>query len=147
MANGNGESPPWEAKRNASAKSIFRRFLPWLIGLALVAAVAMGLKPKPIEVETGTVARAPLTVRIAEEGKTRIRNRYVVAAPLGGRMRRVPMKAGDDVKAGETVLTVIEPVVAPLLDPRARLLAETIVSTREAARNRLWTGSRKKCGS
>lgn len=136
MANGNGDTPPWEGKRNGSAKSVFRRFLPWLIGLALVAAVAMGLKPKPVEVETGTVARAPLTVRISEEGKTRIRNRYVVASPLAGRMRRVPLKAGDDVKAGETVLTAIEPVVAPLLDPRAKLLAQTIVATREAARSR-----------
>ncbi|MCW1922020.1 HlyD family efflux transporter periplasmic adaptor subunit [Luteolibacter arcticus] len=136
MSNGNGETPPWEGKRSGSAKSLLRRLVPWLIGGALVAVVAMGLKPKPVEVETGTVARAPLTVRISEEGKTRIRNRYVVAAPLAGRMRRVHFKAGDEVKAGETLLTAIEPVAAPLLDPRAKALAEAIVATREAARSR-----------
>ena len=136
MSNGKGDTPPWEGKRNGSAKSLLRRSIPWLIGAALVAAVAMGLKSKPIEVETGVVTRAPLTVRVSEEGKTRIRNRYVVAAPLAGRMRRVPFKPGDEVKAGETVLTAIEPVAAPLLDPRAKALAEAIVATREAARNR-----------
>jgi len=136
MSNGNGDTPPWEGKRNKSAKGLLRRLIPWLIGGALVAVVAMGLKPKPVEVETGVVARAPLTVRVSEEGKTRIRNRYVVAAPLAGRMRRVPFKPGDEVKAGETVLTAIEPVAAPLLDPRAKALAEAVVATREAARSR-----------
>lgn len=136
MSNGNGDTPPWEGKRNSSAKGLLRRLIPWLIGAALVAVVAMGLKPKPVEVETGVVAHAPLTVRVSEEGKTRIRNRYVVAAPLAGRMRRVPFKPGDEVKAGETVLTSIEPVAAPLLDPRAKALAEAILATRDAARSR-----------
>lgn len=131
-ADANADTPPWEAKHRVTAKGLLRRFVPWLIGLALVAAVAMGLKPKPVEVETGVVARAPLTVRVSEEGKTRIRNRYVVAAPVNGRMRRVPLKAGDAVKAGETLLTAIEPVASPLLDPRAKLLAEAIVSSRQA---------------
>jgi HlyD family secretion protein len=126
------EAPPWEGAQRVSAAGLLRRFLPWAIGLALVAAVALGLKEKPLEVETGVVARAPLTVHVAEEGKTRIRNRYLVAAPLAGRMRRVPLKAGDEVKAGATVLTAIEPVAAPLLDPRAKLLAEAIVASREA---------------
>lgn len=132
----NGDTPPWEGKRNASAKRLLRRVLPWIIGAGLVALVALGFRAKPVEVETGKVVRAPLTVRVSEEGKTRIRNRYVVAAPVAGKMRRVPFKPGDEVKAGGTVLTTIEPVVAPLLDPRAKLLAETVVTTREAARSR-----------
>ena len=126
------DTPPWDGKQRVTAKSVLRRAVPWVIGLGLVAAVGMGLKPKPVEVETGLVARAPLTVRVSEEGKTRIRNRYVVAAPVNGRMRRVPLKAGDAVKAGETLLTAIEPVASPLLDPRAKLLAEAIVSSRQA---------------
>ena len=136
MSDGKSDTPPWEGKRNGSAKSLLRRLIPWLIVGALVALVAMGLKAKPVEVEIGVVARAPLTVRVSEEGKTRVRNRYVVAAPLAGRMRRVPFKAGDEVKAGETVLTAIEPVAAPLLDPRAKALAEAILATRDAARSR-----------
>lgn len=125
---------PWETKRNPSGKQFIRRSLPWLGGLLLVALIAWGLWPKPVVIETGVVARGPLTVRVSEEGKTRVRNRYVVAAPVAGKMRRVPLKPGDEVKAGETLLTSIEPAVTPLLDPRARAQAEAVVSMREASR-------------
>ncbi len=124
---------PWETKRGPNGKNL-RRFLPWLGLLALVALVAWGLWPKPVVIETGVVARGPLTVRVSEEGKTRVRNRYVVAAPVAGKMRRVALKPGDDVKAGETILTAIEPVAPPLLDPRARAQAEAVVSMHEASR-------------
>ena len=133
LENSNG-SAPWDAKRNPTGKHLVRRSLPWLLGLAIVALIAWGLLPKPVIIETGTVMRGALTVRVSEEGKTRVRNRYVVAAPVAGRMRRVQLKPGDVVKAGETILTTIEPVVAPLLDPRARAQAEAIVSMREASR-------------
>ncbi|MEO7097954.1 MAG: HlyD family efflux transporter periplasmic adaptor subunit [Luteolibacter sp.] len=132
-ANSNG-SAPWDAKRNPTGKHLIRRSIPWVGGLALLSLVAWGLWPKPVIIETGVVARGPLTVRVSEEGKTRVRNRYVVAAPVAGKMRRVPLKPGDEVKAGETLLTTIEPVVAPLLDPRARAQADAVVSMREASR-------------
>ena len=125
---------PWETKRNPSGKHLLRRSLPWLGGLLLVALIVWGLWPKPVVIETGVVARGPLTVRVSEEGKTRVRNRYIVAAPVAGKMRRVPLKPGDEVKAGETLLTAIEPAVTPLLDPRARAQAEAVVSMREASR-------------
>ena len=138
MANKTSSPPagpaPWDAKRPASGKNILRRLLPWLGLVALLALIAWGLWPKPVLVETGEVIRGPLTVRVSEEGKTRVRNRYVVAAPVAGKMQRVPLKPGDPVEAGKTVITTIEPVVAPLLDPRARLQAEAAVSMHEAAR-------------
>lgn len=137
MANGTPEtSAPWDAKGPTSGRHLVRRSLPWLGLLALLLLIAWGLWPKPVPVETGVVARMPLTVHVSEEGKTRIRNRYVVAAPAAGRMRRVPLKPGDPVEAGKTPLTVIEPVVAPLLDPRARKQAEAVVSMHEASRKR-----------
>jgi HlyD family secretion protein len=91
---------PWETKRNPSGGHLIRRSLPWLGGFLLLGLIAWGLWPKPIVIETGTVARGPLTVRVSEEGKTRVRNRYVVAAPVAGKMRRVPLKPGNEVKAG-----------------------------------------------
>jgi HlyD family secretion protein len=127
-------SAPWETKRVPTGKHLIRRLLPWLLGLGILAIIGWGLSPKPIEIETGVVARSPLTVRVSEEGKTRIRNRYIVAAPVAGKMRRVPLKPGDEVKAGETLLTEIEPMATPLLDPRARVQAEAVVSMKEAAR-------------
>ncbi|MGL4401822.1 MAG: efflux RND transporter periplasmic adaptor subunit [Luteolibacter sp.] len=125
---------PWEIKRGPNDNHLARRSLPWLGGLLILGLIVWGLWPKPVIIETGTVARGPLTVRVSEEGKTRVRNRYVVAAPVAGKMRRVPLKPGDEVKAGETILTAIEPVVAPLLDPRARVQAEAVVSMHEANR-------------
>jgi HlyD family secretion protein len=87
-------------------------------------------------VETGVVARQPLTVHVSEEGKTRVRNRYIVAAPVAGKMQRVLLKPGDAVEAGKTPLTRIEPASAPLLDSRARVQAEAVVSMHETSRKR-----------
>jgi HlyD family secretion protein len=126
--------PPWETPRNPAGKNLVRRALPWLGGLGLVALIIWGLWPKPVLIETGTAARGPLTVRVSEEGKTRVRNRFIVAAPVAGKMRRVALKPGDEVTAGETLLTTIEPAASPLLDPRARAQAEAIVSMQEASR-------------
>lgn len=134
-ADSSSQSPPWEA-RNARPKrgQMLRRLLLWMFLLALAAAIAYGLMPKPIEVEVGVVARGPLTVSVVEEGKTRIRNRYIVSSPVAGQMRRVTLKAGDEVKANETVITVIEPTLAPLLDARSKAQAEASVSAADAAR-------------
>ena len=76
-----------------------------------------------MEVEVGVVSEGPLTVYVSEEGKTRVRNRYIVAAPVGGSMQRVTLKPGDKVESGKTVLTRIEPAISPLLDTRARMQA------------------------
>ena len=127
---------PWATKREPGSRHLVRRLLPWLGAAALLALIVWGLSPKPVVVETGTVARGPLTVHVAEEGKTRIRNRYVVAAPVAGNMRRVTLNPGDPVEAGATVLTAIDPAPAPLLDPRARVQAEAVVSQIEASRQR-----------
>lgn len=130
-----GEAP-WASRRDPSGKHLLRRSVPWVLGMLLLALIAWGLWPKPIVVETGVVARGPLTVRVSEEGKTRIRNRYIVAAPAAGKMRRVPLKPGDAVEAGKTPITFIEPVAPPLLDPRARTQAEAVVAMQEASRKR-----------
>lgn len=126
---------PWDSKKNETPKHHLRRSLPWLALAALVTLIVWGLQPKPVLVETGHVTRGPLTVRITEEGKTRVKNRYVVAAPVAGIMRRVALKAGDEVTADSAVLTTIESVAAPLLDPRAVMQAEAAISLREASRS------------
>jgi HlyD family secretion protein len=125
---------PWEIKRDPSGKHLLRRSVPWIGVILLAALILWGLWPKPIVIETAAASRGPLTVRLSEEGKTRVRNRYIVAAPLAGKMRRVMLKPGDAVKADETILTVIEPAATPLLDPRLRTQTEASIATRQAAR-------------
>jgi HlyD family secretion protein len=129
-------TPPWEAKKKTAPRGVLRKLLLWSLGIGFLALAGYGLKPKPIPVETAVVARGPLTVHVVEEGKTRIRNRYIVAAPVAGNMRRVTLKAGDEVKAGETLLTVIEPGLAPLLDARTQAQTEARIQGAEAARSR-----------
>ena len=127
---------PWASGPTPGSRHLLRRSLPWLVLALLVSLVVWGLWPKPVMVETGVIARSPLTVRVSEEGKTRIRNRYVVAAPVGGMMQRVVMRPGDEVKANETVITRIVPQTAPLIDPRARIQAQEAVSMHKANRKR-----------
>ncbi len=103
-----------------------------MLAAGVIALIAYGMRPQPVEVEVAALSRGPLTVHITEEGKTRIRNRYVVAAPVAGQMRRVSLRPGDAVEAGKTVLTAIEPGLSPLLDPRAKAQAEARVQAAEA---------------
>jgi HlyD family secretion protein len=98
-----------------------------VLGSAVLALVFSSLLPKPIAVETSLVTRGPLAVTVVEEGRTRIRNRYVVSANIAGFLQRVPVRAGDPVVAGQTVLATIRAASASFLDPRARAQAEAAV--------------------
>ena len=86
----------------------------------------------PLRVESALVGRGPLRVTVAGEGKTRVRERYQVLAPLGGRMARITLRPGDRVEK-DAVVTVIDPVAPPLLDVRTRAEAEARVRTAEAS--------------
>ncbi|MEA3208172.1 MAG: HlyD family secretion protein [Chthoniobacter sp.] len=110
----------------------WRKLLPYVIGAVLVLGIIAGLRPKPIEVETATVITGPLTVSVLEEGKTRIRHRYVISPPISGFLNRVELRAGDRIAAGETVLATIQPQLPSFLDPRARAETEARVRGAEA---------------
>lgn len=112
----------------------WRKIALYLAGAVLAAFIITGLLPKPIEVDTATVTRGPLTVSVLEEGKTRIRNRYVVSPPVAGFLQRVPVRAGDPVEAGKTLLAVIQAAPSSFLDPRAKAQADAAVRSAEAAR-------------
>jgi HlyD family secretion protein len=90
----------------------------------LAGLIVAGLWPKPVPIETAIASVGPLRVTVNEEGKTRIRQRYVISAPVTGQLRRIPFKAGEEVRAGETVLATIDPLSPSLLDERARTAAE-----------------------
>jgi HlyD family secretion protein len=93
-------------------------------GLVLAGALVYLFLPAAVEVDVAAVARGPLLVTVDREGMTRVRERYVVSAPLAGRLRRIDLHPGDLVKESETVLAVIEPADPSLLDARARAEAE-----------------------
>jgi HlyD family secretion protein len=126
-------SPPSSAPRKP-ARSGWRRRLPLLGAVLLVALIVIGLWPRPVPVEVATVTRGPLVVTVDEEGMTRVKNRYIVSAPVSGQLRRIDWKAGAVVEAGKTVLAVLEPSGADFLDARTQAQAEARVRAAEAAR-------------
>lgn len=107
----------------------------WVIAVALVVAVGigMGLRPQPVPVETVAVKTGPLRVTVEEEGKTRLRSRYVISAPVAGYVRRLDWKAGDLVKAGQRI-AMIEPPRPAVLDARTEEQSEARVKAAESAR-------------
>jgi HlyD family secretion protein len=92
--------------------------------LLIVAVLAYAFAPRPVPVELARAAAGPLRVTIDEDGRTRIRERYVVSAPLGGHLRRIELHPGDAVIAGKTRIATIEPAAPELLDPRTRAQLE-----------------------
>jgi HlyD family secretion protein len=112
------------------------RFIPYVIGAVLLGFLVMAMLPKPVHVETAQIDEGAVTLSVTEEGRTRIRNRYIVAAPATGQMRRVDLRAGDRIEAQQTILTVIESAPSPLLDPRALAGAMARVKSAEAAKLR-----------
>lgn len=104
----------------------------FLLAVTLAAGLAWGFLPRPIPVEMTTVARGPLRVTVEEEGRTRVKERYVIAAPVSGELRRITLKPGDGVSPGQ-VLAEIEPAAASALDPRARAQATARLAAAQAA--------------
>ena len=101
-------------------------------GIALLGVLAWLALRSPAQLASlGTVTRGPLEVSFQEEGKTRIKQRYVIAAPVAGTVRRITLQAGDAVQAGQT-LVEMEPSASTLLDPRSRSQAQADVRSAQA---------------
>ena len=113
-------------------RSKFRKLLLIVFAAAIVAAIGWGLVPEPIQVDLAEATRGEIQVTVDEDGKTRIREKYVVSAPLAGRVLRINMDPGDQVIAGDTLLATIEPRDPELLDARTIAQAEARVKAAEA---------------
>lgn len=87
-------------------------------GAAAIALVAWSFAPRPPEVEVATATQGHFEATIDEDGKTRLRERYVLSAPLAGVIERIALREGDVVVADATVAT-IRPVLPAMLDDRS----------------------------
>jgi HlyD family secretion protein len=128
-------SSPTPPRPTGKTAPTWRRRLPLYGGLLLVGLIVIGLWPRAIPVESGMVVRGPLVVTVDEEGMTRVKNRYVVSAPIAGQLRRIDWKAGAPVEAGKTVLATLESSGADFLDARSLAQAEAHVRAAEANRD------------
>ena len=84
-----------------------------------VALFAWAFAPRPLGVELAAASEGPFETSIEEDGKTRLRDRFVVAAPLAGTLARITLREGDAVEAGAP-LASITPVLPVMLDERTR---------------------------
>ena len=87
-----------------------------LIGAAallLLIVAVISMSSLGLEVETIRIGRDTLRVAVTEEGRTRVLERYVVAAPVSGRLTRIPLKEGDDVRSGMLVAQIFPTPESP----------------------------------
>jgi len=112
----------------------WRRLLKYLAGVAVAGgAVGYAFWPQPVPVDLTAVARGEMLETIDGEGKTRVREVFVVSAPVSGRVLRIEQHVGDPVRANDTVMAKIEPSAPTFLDQRALMQAEAAVKAAEAA--------------
>jgi HlyD family secretion protein len=115
-----------------------------LVTLLIVGAlVALALWPETMAVTTASVTRGPLTVTIDEDGRTRVRDRFVVTAPVAGEVMRITLEPGDRVERGRTVLATIRPAAPVPLDARMRAELEASLRAGEAALGRVSAEERR----
>jgi HlyD family secretion protein len=113
-----------------------KRSRTWImigIGVLLIAVIAYAFWPRAMPVDTGDVRRSDMIVTIDDEARTRVRDAYVVSAPIAGRLLRVEVKPGDAVKGGQTVIARMLPSNPPALNVRTREQIRAAVQAAEAA--------------
>jgi HlyD family secretion protein len=110
-----------------------RRGLAILAAVLVAAAMWWALVPPPVDVDTQTVDRGRVAITVEDEGTTRIRDVFKVYAPVAGRVLRLPVHVGDEVRKGESIVAVMQPVEPSVLDLRTRLELGALVRAGEAA--------------
>ena len=100
--------------------------------LLLVGLVVWAFMPSPQLVEVAQVRQGRFERAVQEDGKTRLRDRYVVSMPLAGRVQRLTLRQGDNVKR-EAIIATVLPANPSLLDERTRLEQRERIGSVEAS--------------
>jgi HlyD family secretion protein len=112
-----------------------RRLLLWsILGGGILLTLFIVFRPQSVPVDVETVSLSPLVVTVNEEGETRVRDIFVLSAPVSGRMLRIEAEAGDEVVADQTIIAQIEPVDPTFLDFRSEAQAQSAVRAAESAK-------------
>src|SRR5262249_27762981 len=107
----------------------------WITVAVIGGLLAMALWPSTLPVDAVAVSRGPLIVTVDEEGTTRVRDRFVVSAPVSGRVLRIALEPGDQGKRGGVVAKV-RAEAPPLLDARTRAELQAAAESARAALGR-----------
>lgn len=114
-----GETAALTGSQSRPRKRTRTRLAIGAAAMALAAALAWALAPRPVEVEAAAVSVGHFETAIEEDAKTRLRDAYTVSAPLTGLLRRIGLREGDAIAAGQEVAR-LQPSFAPMLDERSR---------------------------
>src|SRR6185436_5360882 len=109
-------------------KKKLTRIVYYLVALSVVALIVVAFLPSPVKVEAARITRGPLQVTVDEEGEARAHDRFVVAAPIAGRLTRVELHDGDPVLLNQ-VVAIINPLP---IDQRERAEITARVKSAEA---------------
>ncbi len=111
-----------QAKSKQRRQNLLRR-LPYVLGgLGILAILIWAFLPSPILVDVAEVKRDDVQVTVDEEGETRIRKRYIVSAPVEGRLARIELDEGDRVTKGEIIAQIDPlPLESDVREAQARL--------------------------
>ena len=114
-------------------KSTIRWLILAVMALALGALLVFLFAPRPLAVDAAAVRRGPISESVSDQGVARVRQAFVVSAPIGGRLERLPLEVGDPVIAGKTVVARLRPTSSEFLDPRSRARAEAVIAAARSA--------------
>ncbi len=119
-----------------------KRATAGLLGAVVVAGVLWFAWPRPVPVDIASIDMGSMAVSIDDEGKTRVRHVYTVSAPIAGKVLRishppgahsVSLHIGDEVKADETIVAVMQPTIPAFIDVRTREELQASVAAADAA--------------
>jgi HlyD family secretion protein len=113
----------------------FRSWIKWLIVPLLAILIWFGMRSAPVEIDVSETVRGTLEVTVNEDGETRIREPYLISAPLAGRLVRVEWEPGDLIAAGQ-IIAAIDPGEPGLLDIRTQAEFEARVKAAGASHRR-----------
>lgn len=120
---------------HSSARPTGRRIATGAVAVVITVALAILIWPDGLPVELATVTRGPMEVTVQEDGRTRVRDRYVVAAPFTATLLRVSHDPGDRVSSGDPLVEFV-PATSPLNDPTSQAQARARVAAADAALQR-----------
>src|SRR5512145_1063093 len=83
--------------------SHWKKMSTMVAGLAILAGFSLLFMPGPVPVEITRVGIGPLQVTVDEDGETRAHDRFVVSAPVAGRVARIEMHEGDPIGRDQAV--------------------------------------------
>ncbi len=110
-----------------------RSWITIAFAILIIGALTWAFWPRPLMVDLGKVRHEVMILTVNEEGKTRVRDAYVVSTPVAGRLLRIEVESGDQVEGGKSIIARMLPSSPSALDVRTREQARAAVAAAKAA--------------